>query len=387
MISLRHLAIRAIYSVPALVLFLARVRIIVLTHPERIGHLCLEPDCYIKEEILGLRKKHYGLFLISQSVAANKALLEIWSAHLPIVTSNFWCALLYPLTRFPKLTYSTAQYAVAIDDTAKCAGIYTQWHGRPKILTYPADKMGVGRSALAKMGLPAGAWFVCVHSREGGYSPGDEHLHSYRNSDIRNYALAMDAIVQAGGWCIRVGESSSRPCVPMAGVIDYAHSPLKGDWMDVFLCANCLFFLGNSSGLYMLSSVFGVPSALANLIPVSGALPVAAGDIGIPKKLHWKSSGKALTFAEILANSVGNFRFSWQYEEYGMVVEENSPEEIRDMALEMLDYCQGKVSYTDEDESLQRRFRSLFKQGHYSFGAASRIGRGFLRKYEYLIDS
>lgn len=384
---LRRLAIGVIYAVPALLLFLGRVRLVVLTHPERIGHLCIEPDCYIKEGLLGLREESRSLFLIPRGIAANVPLLNLWATRLPVVTSDFWCALLTPLTRFPYLTYPTAQYAVAIDDTAKCAAIYAQWQGRSPTLTYPADQLARGKGMLAQLGVPAGAWFVCVQSRGGGYSPGDEHLHSYRNSDIKNYRLAMEAIVKAGGWCVRVGEADSRPCLPMEGVIDYAHSPFKSDWMDMFLCANCRFFLGNSSGLYLLSSVFGVPSALANLIPISGALPVVAGDIGIPKKLRWKSTGQLLSYAKILANPVGNFRFTWQYEKYGTIVEENSPEEIRDLALEMLGRCQMKISYTDEDEALQQRFLALFRQRHYSFGAASRIGKDFLQKYNNLLDT
>jgi len=172
----------------------------------------------------------------------------------------------------------------------------------------------------------------------------------------------------------------------MKGVIDYAHSGRKSEWMDVFLCAHCRFFLGNSSGLYLLSSLFGVPSALANLIPVSSSLSVIPVDIGTPKVLRRRGTGELLKYTEILASPLGNFRFTEQYSEAGVIVEENTPEDIRDLALEMLGRCEGSVVYTPEDEVLQKRFQGLFREGHYSFGAASRVGRDFLQKHADIIE-
>lgn len=369
----------AAYSLPAALCYVLRVRFLTLTHPERIGHLCIEPDCYIKEGLLGLRQKFLGVFLVPEGRAANKALLSLWSEKTAIVTSRLWCRALLPFTRFPFLSYPIHRYAIAIDDTALCATIQTKWKGRPALLSIPPEMHDRAREAVEKLGLPAGAWYVCVHSREGGYSPSDEHLHAYRNSDIDSYRLAMREIVERGGWCVRVGDPTSKPISPMKGVIDCAHSALRCDWLDVYLCANCMFFLGNSSGLHLLSSVFGIPCALANLIPVASSLPAFPIDVGIPKILRRRASGEAVRYAEIMASPLGNFRFAEQYAKDGIFVEQNTPEEIRDLAIEMLERCSGKAKYAREDEELQGRFRSLFRQGHYSFGADSRIGRDFLR--------
>ena len=374
-----------IYVLPAALFWLLRIRILTLTHPDRIGHLCIEPDCYIKEGLLGLRHRFFGIFLIPKAVAANRVLLALWAKKLTILTSSFWCRILLPFARLPFSSYPIAKYAVAINDTALCATIEAKWKGRRPLLTLPRDLSSKGWEALRELGLPPGAWYVCVHSREGGYSPGDENLHSFRNSEIESYRLAMQAIVDRGGWCMRVGEASTKPLAATKGVFDYAHSSLKSEWMDLFLCANCLFFLGNSSGLHLLSSVFGVPSALANLIPVSSSLPVMPGDIGIPKVLKKRGTGETLKFVEILASPLGDYRFAERYAEEGILVEDNTPEDIRDLALEMLEQCRGTFAYTPEDEALQRRFQSLFREGHYSFGADSRIGRSFLRKYADIV--
>lgn len=384
--TLKKIIFWIIYGIPAAILFLLRIRVLQITHPDRIGHLCLEPDCFVKEGILGLRPRFRALFLVPRNHAANRTLLDLWAAQLTIISSDFLCFLFAPLARVQWCSYSTAQYAVAINDTAKCVDIYSRWNLRQPVLNYPRDQLSRGYLALTKMGLPKGSWFVCVHSREGGYSPSDEHIHSFRNSDIKNYRLAMEAIVAAGGWCIRVGENSSQPCPSLTGVIDYAHSQYKSDWMDMFLCANCKFFLGNSSGLAMLPPIFGVPCALANMIPGSSSLPVMPGSIGIPKMLRRGASGQAISYPEIMSSTIANFRFAKQYSELGIIVEENTPEEIRDLALEMLEICADQASFSEEDELMQKKYRGLFKPGHFSFGAASRIGSKYLRKHHQLLN-
>jgi putative glycosyltransferase (TIGR04372 family) len=135
------------------------------------------------------------------------------------------------------------------------------------------------------------------------------------------------------------------------------------------------------------ASVFGVPSAVANQAPLGVVFPFGASDIGIPKLLWSQRAGRYLTFAEILDGPLGIARFQRNYDEVGIVAVENMPEDIRDLALEMLERVEGRLTYSADDERLQTRFKSLFHDGHYSFGASSRAGRDFLRKYEGLFSA
>ena len=377
--------VAVLYFPLAVLLLIGRVRLIALTHPGRIGHLCIEPDCFIKEGILGLRPRFHGVFLVPRGRAANRKLLDLWKEQLTIVTSPVLCAAIGPLLRYAFVRYPVDHYAVAIESTAACGAIYAKWGDRPPLLKKESVDIQAGWQVLQALGLPAGSWFVCVHSRDGHYSPHDEHVHSYRNSSIENYRLAMEAIHERGGWCVRVGEPTPASLPPMRGVIDYANSDKKSDWMDVFLCAHCRFFLGNSSGLYLVSTAFGVKSALANLIPISGALPVGCDDLGIPKLLRSRQTGTPIGYGDILGTAIANFRFGWQYDEKNILVEENSAEDIKNLAIELLERLSGAGKYGEEDEKLQERFHSLIRPGHYSFGADSRIGRDFLREHAHLL--
>ncbi|MBX3503165.1 MAG: TIGR04372 family glycosyltransferase [Alphaproteobacteria bacterium] len=371
---------RIAYNVLARLVWLLRIRFIRLTHPERIGHLALEPDCYAKDKMLA-RRREITVLLADPDKIANPCLLELWRQHYIVVRSPRLMRFLRPLQQYPFLDRFLIAYAVAINDTATCYTTHRNWGRRDPLLKLPPPQRQAGRALLAKMGVPEGAWFVCVHSREGGYSPHDEHLHSYRNSDIHDYVPAMQAIVAAGGWCIRVGDPTMRPLSPpISGVIDYALSPHKSAGMDVFLAAECRFMLGNSSGLYILAATFGKPCALANQAPLSGVYGIGIDDLAIPKRL--KRDGAFLSVGSLLRSPAGNYRFSEQYEEEGLEIVNNTPAEILALTTEMLERLGGAAVYTADDEARQDRFRSLFAKGHYSYGAASRIGRDFLRNLD-----
>ena len=383
--AIKLLVLGFVYLPFSFLFLLMRIRIVVLTSPHRIGHLCVEPDTFLKERFLGLQATFKPVFLIPKDIVANRAMLRLWQQKLSIVTMPALCRILAPFKRFRWVDYPIERYAVAIDSTAASPAIQAKWGSRPPMLMLDEKERMQGFEALEKLGIPRTGWFVCVHSRDGNYSPGDEHLHSYRNCKIGNYRLAMNAIVERGGWCVRVGEPTSIAFPDGERFIDYANSPQKSEWMDIFLAANCHFFLGNSSGLFFLSMVFGRRSALANMVPMSCSLPVGPGDLGIPKLLRSRESGELIMFRSILQSPVSNFRFSWQYEQAGIDVEENSPEDIRDLAVEMLDSLAGEPEREAADEQLQEQFHGLFRPGHYSYGAGSRIGRDFLREHGRLL--
>lgn len=176
------------------------------------------------------------------------------------------------------------------------------------------------------------------------------------------------------------------PMPPTAGCIDYARSSLKSEWLDIFLCAKCEFFLGNTSGLHLISTAFGRPSALANMVPMAVALSGGRREIGIPKLMWHENEGRYLSFREVFEQPVASYRFADLYQAAGIRPIDNDPQDISALALEMLELTRGTAHYEKMDEVLQERFRALFRPGHYGFGSKARVGRDFLRKFAYLLD-
>lgn len=370
---------------PALILRFCGIRILNVGY-QRIGHLALEPDCYIKEEMLGLHPPYKAVVCAPRNKTANPHLVRYWNRYVHFITSPVLCLALRPICGQRAVRFDLRRYTAGMNETPSYIAVQAAWRGRPPLLELTETDRRRGAARLRELGVPEGAWFVCIHNREGGYSPVDEHVHSYRNSEIDSYLLAMEAIIARGGWCIRIGDRAMKKLPSMERVVDYAHHELRADWMDIFLCASCRFFLGNSSGAFLLSSIFGVPAALANLAPFSAVLPFQKDDLGIPKLLWSENDNRLLGFKEALDSPIATARHAADYVRAGVLVIDNSAEEIRDLALEQLGRVEGRLQYSPEDDMLQERFKSLLRPGHYTYGSSSRVSREFLRKYSYLLS-
>ncbi|MEW6329834.1 MAG: TIGR04372 family glycosyltransferase [Pseudomonadota bacterium] len=374
------------FALPSVLLWMLGVRFLNIRHLHSIGHLSLEPDCYIKEELLGAHPSHKALFLAPRNKVINRKLIEYWqqyNQYIKVISSPIYCILLYPLTLFKWLQYDVSPYCMNDHETATCYTIYGKWGGRPSLLTLNKADHDRGWDCLKALGVPEGAWFVCVHARQSNDK--QNTAHSSRDVDIFTYLAAIEEITNRGGWCIRLGDNAMRPLPRMKNVVDYALLDIKSEWMDVFLCASCRFFLGSSSGLSNLAGVFGAPCVLANLVPLS-VRPVKNSDLGIPKLLWSEGEKRFLRFKEILDSPVGqaNF-FAPSFQEAGLTIVDNSPDEIKDLTIEMLDIIENKAVYSKNDEEMQNRFKSFFRSGHYGYGAESRVGRDFLRKHAELL--
>ena len=241
-----------------------------------------------------------------------------------------------------------------------------------------------GEDRLQQLGLPKGAWFSCVHAREGGYSPIDEELHIHRNCQIENTISAMQEIINRGGWVIRIGDPSMQLLPPIDKVIDYAHHPLKSERLDIILCAMSRFILGNTSGIALVGTVFGVPCALANMVP-KAALGVSPLDISIPK-LYWSiGEQRHLAFREIFNSRSSQYQYNSEFVQMGIRLIENTSDEIKELVIEMMDHLDNGQCHEQSGITLSNAYISMLGPNHYSFGAASCVSESFLKRYQSLM--
>ena len=355
---------------------------------ERIGHLASEFDCFLKEQALGRLPARRWFVVALHSKVANPCLLEYWKRHVPVLQNPWLCTLLAAMGRHGLMELDISHYTPisALRGAATYYSVLAAWGNRPPILTLDEAHRTRGRAVLAEMGVPSDAWFVAIHAREPGFSVQDESAHAFRNSDILRLIPAIQEIRRRGGWIVRMGDPTMRPFSPTEGVVDYAHHPAKSDWMDVFLCASARFFVGNSSGLFVVSTAFGVRCALANMVATSH-LAFSPTDISIFKLIRSERHGRYLTFDEIFSLPVANYGLAQLFTENGYTVEENTAEDLRDLVVEMLDSVEGSYRVTEEDCARQTRFMSLLRPGHFGYGAAGRIGGAFLRRHGALLEN
>lgn len=349
---------------------------------DRVGHLAIEPDTILKAQMLNLIISRRWVILAPPQRVANQYLMNYWKKYFYIVESKFSCFMLEAIFYWPFMRHETA-YIINNDNSAQYAyQVNAMWGNRPPLLMLTEDDKKFGDEKLVELGLPQNVWFVCVHAREGGFSPQDETLHSHRNGQINNLLLAIQEITRRGGWVIRLGDPTTMPLNQMPQVIDYAHHPLRSARLDVILCVKSRFILGNTSGIFIVGTVFGTPCALVNMIPVA-TLGFMQQDISIPKLL--KKDNRYLSFTEVMNSPISQIRYASIYEQQGITIEENSPEDILDVTIEMLDRLDGIHVVNIDDEKLHDQYMSLFKPQHYSYAAISKVSHRFLRRHQQLL--
>jgi putative glycosyltransferase (TIGR04372 family) len=242
------------------------------------------------------------------------------------------------------------------------------------------------------MGVPDGALFVCFHARdplylESIYPKSNCHYHDYRDSNIHSYAIAAEELTKRGYYAVRMGAvvkeelRLSNPCI-----IDYPNNGHRSDFMDIYLGAKCTFFITSGTGIDAIPEIFRRPLVVVNYVPLEFVRSWNASHITIFKK-HWlRTEHRFMTFREILESGAGRFLLSEQYEQCGIELIENTPEEITALAIEMDERLKGKWQTTEEDEILQQRFWALYKPSELHGKIVSRIGAEFLRQNSALLD-
>lgn len=253
------------------------------------------------------------------------------------------------------------------------------WHEekRPPLLHLKPEHETRGRETLSKMGLEPDLWFVALHVREG---VGSQH-RANADADITTYLDAIRFISDQGGQVIRMGAPGIKPLPEIPRVVDYANSPFKSDWMDVYLWASCRFMIGTASGPLSVPPTFGRPVLYTNC-PCIGINPgYQLGSLMLPKLYYSDTEQRLCTFREILSSPLG-WTVSRETGTDGTRIIDNQAEDILEGVQAML-YGSSSAS-----ELSQIRDESALDQLRGEFGDTGRtkIAPFFEEKYAHLID-
>lgn len=333
-----------------------RYRVLDPVWARHIGHTATI-DYVIKLGILEGRKRDDTiLYLPLTSPVANKFLLRQVAEQLRLIENS--TDLPFDESALQALHYDYLAPLLSDGTTAYfwevAAKTYRQWHedGRAPLFALPSEVEERGWAALDKMKVARGAWFVALHVRQGTWDGRNPGLHGILNANIQTFLPAIGEITRRGGWVIRMGDASMIPLPQMPNVLDYCHSDLRADWMDVFLAARCRFMLGTSSGPAYLPALYGVPSVLTNWWPPAQR-PWHPTDLFIPKMLRRIDDGRYLTLRETLAEPF-SFCHSRNYlaSAERVRVDDNDPEMIRAVTIEMLERLDGRAPAEPDVETL-----------------------------------
>lgn len=222
-------------------------------------------------------------------------------------------------------------------------------------------------TAQAKKWLQARGWkegtpFVCLSVRDSKYlserSENNWSYHDYRDSDIDIYLKSIEMLLAKGYWVVRMGKVMHKALsLRHPHLIDYPFVNDQDDLLDVWLSANCRFFISTGGGLDIVPNVFGQPTLYVNVVPL-GYIPTYAPILWAPKPIRWKETGRYLTLREHLQNP--HMR-SEEYVAAGIEIHNLTDDEILAVVREMDQRIEETWCLQKMDEERHDKFWQIFK--------------------------
>jgi putative glycosyltransferase (TIGR04372 family) len=352
----------------------------------QFGHIGLL-DSYIKMARLGMYPDANYVVLAPENKISNREYLDYWGQHFTIVHDDDLVADLFPYQRLIGDNFMAypGEGGTAEPWTRAAARAQITWaeQGRAPLLSLAASDMQRGRDVLAALGVPADAWYVGLHVREGSYyGESSGGMSTHRNAQIEDYFPAIKAITDRGGYVIRLGDSSMRPLPEMPGVLDYALSAQKSSQADIFFCATSRFIIGTTSGLTTAALSFGTPMLLVNCISNDWQLWSPATDFIV--KPVWDIRGKrVLSLAETCSQPVQGYLINAiVMRRHGLEAIPNTPHEIESAVVYKLARLGGEI--LPDADPLMVSYREAMAGNPMMFGAARPV-LPFLKEHPQLL--
>ena len=357
----------------------------------RIGHFAANTEMYLCERDAGInvpKQRYLDLFYMAYRPICNQQLTTMWKRVLRVWPS--W--ILASISRANWLLPGGAVHEIG-NNTQHDRDVHNLLDRFPPHLEFTPEEEARGEVGLRAMGIPPDTPFICLIVRDSAYLakhiPGfDFGYLNYRDSDIQNYALAAEELADRGYFVIRMGAKVNEAMkITHPRVIDYATNGMRSDFMDIYLGANCEFCVTTSTGWDAVPYIFRRPMVITNYVPLGYAVSFNHNNLLTTRIHRFASERRNLTLSEIFTLGLGPWMNTSDYESKGVELIENTPEEIRDVVIEMAERLNGTWQPNEDDEALQRRFWEIFPtdlvdatQGRPLHGEIrARFGANFLR--------
>ena len=257
-----------LFTLPIILLIKLIKPIIIIRFQEilssRIGHFAGNLDLYIEEKKnyinISRSKKHYfDIFFLDGKQISNLYLLTLWKKKI-FFFPRFIC---FPIYKF----------LILIKELSHIIGNNTQSdrdvnnlleNAKPNILLNSQEKK-IGFKYLEKLGIKKDQKIICLNVRDNAYLP-ELAYHNYRDGKIDDYIYAAEYLTKKGYFVFRMGKKVSETLnIDNPKIIDYASSPDRSDFLDIFLASRCEFCISTSSGFDALCTIFRKPIAFVTV--------------------------------------------------------------------------------------------------------------------------
>jgi putative glycosyltransferase (TIGR04372 family) len=351
-------------------------------HSERIGHLALNTDLFLRRRQLGTYPDGpFYCFISNPNNLSNRQLLTMWKRVIPVYESRVLCWMYQGMLPILKKTPFYLELPINSNE-------YYEFNNAKPSLYFTPEEIEKGRSLLHQLNVDFDKdKFVCIFSRDNAYlkeiSPYKNwDYHNARNSDINCLIESAKYLIDKGFVVIRIGSIVKQPInFSHNKMIDYPFSGHQSDFLDIFLPAHCKFIISaGTSGATDVATIFDKPLLAVNITELWYS-PISKNSLYIPKKYKYRKTKEYLHFKDALKSG-----FFWQdMANLGLEADEINPQDILEAAEEMLARLENRFSYSPESERLIQAYHKLWgESGVKGSPSKTPIGLAWLKKNQDL---
>ena len=300
----------------------------------RYGHLALEPEIFLAEQEI-----------IKETSTSRRRVINVWSLGPVAKQSNRYLAskwkqelLVFPSWLISSL-HSVGSFFPILKLSEPKLSVTGSMNGLDKTTSHisiKSEELEEGKKRLVEIGINPDRPYVCLIVRDGGHYKSKGEIESagyeYLNFDINNFSGVAEALIESGFQVIRMGSGSERPFTSKPdGVIDYALSKNRSEFLDVFIAATCEFAVSTQTGPDAVCMLFRRPVLYVDV--TSYCQFFFGSKIATWSPVRLQKNGKLLNLSEVANSEIAWFKDPNSFSINGISQQKSSNNELRELVL------------------------------------------------------
>ena len=300
----------------------------------RYGHLALEPEIFLAEREI-----------IKATNTSQRRVISIWSLGPVAKQSNRFLASKWKeeLLVFPSWLVSSLHSVGSIFPVLKLnepkLSITGSMNGLDKTaphISFKTKEREEGKKRLVEIGINPDKPYICLIVRDGGHykSKGEIESAGYEllNFDINNFSGVAEVLIENGFQVIRMGSGSERSFTSKPdGVIDYALSRNRSEFLDVFIAATCEFAVSTQTGPDAVCMLFRRPVMYLDVTSYCQFFFGSKLATWSPVRLY--KNEKILNLSEIVNSEIAWLKDPNLFSMHGISQQKSSNDELKELVL------------------------------------------------------
>ena len=347
----------------------------------RYGHLALEPEIFLGEREISAREGgHRRLPIRIQwwsfgptSRQTNRYLASKWKKVVRALPS-WWIDALHTVGE-------SIQFLRLDEPKMSIRGSRNSLDLTEAHIQLTEAELSRGSEEMRGLGIDPERPYVCLVVRDGGHyaSLGEKESdgYSFMNFDIATFERAALSLVKRGYQVVRMGSGSETPFgTNHRGIVDYANSSKRSEFLDVFIAATCSFAVSTQTGPDAVCLAFRQPVCYIDVSRFS--------QFFFGTKLAWWNptelwqTGSRLSLRDVLTGPVGNIKDPNDFIKYGVTQFRSDSAMITKLVAGFAESFEKQFVQSESDEvvehSVQRSIEELMGiEGRQQFGRITAV--------------